>query len=134
MRQGLVNLIVPLNVWWSAKTQAFVLCSTHSYLTFIRHSHTYMYTYTCNIYTYMKDDTYIYWRIFRSSYRKLVWVGFEPTITKLRSHSLTNWAIRTWVQLKFKANFVQLLQFDLFFQCSRFISVIAFISRDISHR
>ena len=32
-------------------------------------------------------DTYgvHHWRILRSSYRKLAWVGFEPTITELRS-------------------------------------------------
>ena len=38
-------------------------------------------------------------RIFRSSYRKLAWVGFEPTTTILRWDALTDWAIRPWVQL-----------------------------------
>ena len=71
-------------------------------------------------------------RIFRSSYRKLVWVGFEPTTTEFRSDVLTDWAIRPWVQLTLRANFVQLLQFHLFVQCSRFISVFAFVSRQIT--
>ena len=52
--------------------------------------------------------TYIYgihhWRIFRSSYRKLAWVGFEPTTTEFRSDALTDWAIRPWVQLALRAN------------------------------
>ena len=66
--------------------------------------------------------------IFRSSYRKLAWVVFEPTTSEFRSDALTNWTIRPWVQLTVRANFIQLLQFDLFFQCSRFISVFAFVS------
>ena len=75
-------------------------------------------------------DTYgiHHWRIFRSSYRKLAWVGFEPTTTEFRSDALTDWAIRPWVQLALRANFVQLLQFYLFVQRWRFISVFAFVS------
>ena len=78
-------------------------------------------------------DTYgiHHWRILRSSYRKLAWVGFEPTTTEFRSDALTDWAIRPWVQLALRANFVQLLQFHLFVQFSRFISAIAFVSRRI---
>ena len=72
-----------------------------------------------------------HWRIFRISYRKLAWVGFEPTITEFRSEALTHWDIRSWVQLAPRANFVQLLQFHLFVQYSRFISVFAFVSRHI---
>ena len=78
--------------------------------------------------------TYIWYlplKIFRSSYRKLAWVGFETTTTEFRSDSLTDWAIRPWVQLALRANFVQLLQFHLFVQCSRFIFVFAFVSRHI---
>ena len=58
-------------------------------------------------------DTYgiHHWRILWSSHRKLTWVGFEPTTTEFRSEALTNWAIRPWVQLALRANFVQLLQF-----------------------
>ena len=33
-------------------------------------------------------------RIFRNSYRKLVWVEFETTITEFRSDTLTEWALR----------------------------------------
>ena len=70
---------------------------------------------------------YIYgirnWRILRSSYGRLGWVEFEPTTTEFRSDALTDWAIRPWVQLALRANFVQIIQFHLFVQCSRFISV-----------
>ena len=38
-------------------------------------------------------------RILWSSYRKLAWVGFEPTTTEFRSDALTDWAIRPRVQL-----------------------------------
>ena len=52
---------------------------------------------------------YIYdihhWKIFRSSYRKLAWVGFEPKTTEFRSDALTDWAIRPWVQLALRVNF-----------------------------
>ena len=58
-------------------------------------------------------DTYgiYHWRILWSNYKKLVWVGFEPTATEFHSDALTDWAIRPWVQLTLSANFVQLLQF-----------------------
>ena len=52
-----------------------------------------------------------HWRILWSSYRKLAWRGFEPTITA----ALTDWAVRPWVQLALRANFVQLLQFHRLF-------------------
>ena len=79
-----------------------------------------------------EDGAYIYiyiwygihhWRIFGSSYRKLAWAGFEDAVTV--------WAIRSWVQLALRANFVEPLQFHLFFQCSLFIAVFAFVSRHI---
>ena len=35
-----------------------------------------------------------HWRILWNSYRKLAWVGFEPTTTEFRSDALTDWAIR----------------------------------------
>ena len=49
-------------------------------------------------------DTYgiHHWRIFRSSYRKLAWVGFEPTTTEFRSDALTDWAIRPCILFWFK--------------------------------
>ena len=68
-----------------------------------------------------------HWRIFRSGYRKLAWVGFEPTTTEFRSDALTDWVIRPCVQLALRANCVQLLQFLLFAPCSFFISVFAFV-------
>ena len=41
-------------------------------------------------------DTYgiHHWWILWSSYRKLTWVGFEPTTTEFCSDALTDWAIR----------------------------------------
>ena len=52
-----------------------------------------------------------HWRILWSNYRKLAWVGFEPITVEFCSDALTDWAIRPWVQLALRANFVQLLQF-----------------------
>ena len=46
-----------------------------------------------------------HWRILWSSYKKLAWVGFEPTTTESCSNALTDWAIRPWVQLTLRANF-----------------------------
>ena len=74
----------------------------------------------------MHQDIYIYiyiyimrhQRIIWSSYRKLTWVGFEPTITEspeFHSDALTDWAIRPWAQLALKADFVQPLQFHRLF-------------------
>ena len=90
----------------------------------------------CNtIYTKHIYTMYILWystlKDFWSSYRKLAWVRFEPMTTEFRSDALTDWAIRPWVQLTLRANFVQLLQFHLFVQCSHLISAIAFVSRHI---
>ena len=48
--------------------------------------------------------------------RKLAWVGFKPTTTEFRSDTLTNWAIKLWVELPFKNKFEQLLQFHLLFR------------------
>ena len=39
-------------------------------------------------------------------------MGFEPTTTEFRSDALTDRAIRPWVQLALRANFVQLLHFN----------------------
>ena len=83
------------------------------------------------IYIYICVYGIHHWRIFRSSYRKLAWAGFDPPTFEFCSDALTNWAIRPWVKFALRANFVQLLQFDLFVQCSRFISVFAFVSRHI---
>ena len=40
------------------------------------------------------------------SYRKLAWVEFKPTTTEFRSYAVTDWAIRLWIQLALRANFV----------------------------
>ena len=67
----------------------------------------------------------------RSSHRKLTWVGFETKTTELCSDALTERAIRQAVQLALRANSVQLIQFDLFVSCSRFISTIVLIRRHV---
>ena len=54
---------------------------------------------------------FYHWKIIWSSYRKLTWVWFEPMTTEFRSDALTSWAIRPWVQLTLRANFVTLLRF-----------------------
>ena len=81
--------------------------------------------YKCTIYFNFLIYIYIYiyyiyiWYSSRkdlwSSYRKLAWVGFELTTTELRSDALTDWAIRPWVQLAPRANFLQLLRFHRLF-------------------
>ena len=50
----------------------------------------------------------------------------------IHSDALIDGAIRPWVQLALRANFVQLLQFHLFVQCWRSISVFAFVSHHIN--
>ena len=77
-----------------------------------------------NLYIYIYIYIYI-WYIWYSplrnlwnSYRKLAWVGFEPMTTGFCSDALTaltDWAIRPWVHLAIRSNFVQLLQFHRLF-------------------
>ena len=71
-----------------------------------------------------------HWMIVWSSYRKFLWVVFEPTIPEFRSDPLTDWALSPWVQLALTANFVQLLQFHLIFSI-RFHFKFSFISRQV---
>ena len=52
----------------------------------------------------------------------------------IRPDTLTKWAIRPWVQLALRTNFVQLLLFHLFVQYSHFVSAIAFVSHHICFR
>ena len=63
-------------------------------------------------------DTYVIHngRIFRSSYRKLIWARFLPMTTDFCSNALNNWAIMPQFQLALRANFVQLMQFHLLFR------------------
>ena len=72
------------------------------------------------------------WRILWSSYRKLAWVGIEPTTTEPRSHSLIDLAIMPWVQLALRTIFLQPLQFrhlfSVTFRFGRFpLSITTFI-------
>ena len=52
---------------------------------------------------------------FKWLYRKLAWMELESTTIEFCSDALTKWAIRPWVQLALRANFVQLLQFHRLF-------------------
>ena len=65
----------------------------------------YLYVYICmsvcvfvyvHIYIYISIYMYgiYHWRIHWSNYRKLSWVGSEPTTTEFCSDALTDWAIR----------------------------------------
>ena len=86
------------------------------------------------IYIYISFYIYVYiyiygihnWRIIWSSkYRKLAWMGFEPTTTEFLSDVLTHWAVRSWFQLSLRANIV--------WSVSDFISAIAFFSHHVIH-
>ena len=70
-------------------------------------------------------DTYgiYHWQILWSSYRNLASVGFEPTTTEFRSDALIDWAIRPWVQLELRANFLQLLQFHRLFSVAEWAHI-----------
>ena len=89
-----------------------ILCSTPQFcivpLNLLELEYIYIYIY---IYIYGIHHRRILW----SSCRKLARVGSEPTTTEFRSDALTDWAIRPWVQLALRANFVQLLQFHRLF-------------------
>ena len=62
-------------------------------------------------------DTYgiDHWSFLWSRYRKLARVKFESKIIEFCSDTLNNWAIRPWVQLVVRANFLQLFQFHRLF-------------------
>ena len=86
-------------------------------------------------------DTYgiNHWRIFRSSYRMLAWIGLELMTTEVCSDALTNWAIRSWDQLALKANIVQLVQLHFLFSVhisfwSLSLLVATFALSKIMHR
>ena len=44
-----------------------------------------------------------HWRIFRSSYRKLAWVGFEPMTTEFLIIALTEWIISPWSPIRLQS-------------------------------
>ena len=81
----------------------YIIC-IYMYILYIYTLYIYIYIYICGIH---------HRRMPWSSYRKLSWVGFEPTTTEFRSDALTDWAIRPWVQLTLRANF----QISSFVQC-----------------
>ena len=58
-------------------------------------------------------------------------MGFEPMTTEFGLDTLTDRVIRPWVQLALRANFMQLLQFQLFVQYSHLVFAIVFVIRHI---
>ena len=74
------------------------------------------------------NDTYCiyYWRMFWCIYRKLAWVGFEPTTTEFRSDNFTELSAH-----EFNSHSEPTLySYSNFIVCSvsNFISAIAFVS------
>lgn len=55
------------------------------------------------------------WKFLWNICRKLAWVEFGPITNEFRLDHLTDWAIKSWVQLVLRANFLKLLQFYLLF-------------------
>ena len=128
--------------YWNCFFRTYFIYTNIYYIIFIYlyiYLHIYLFYIYNSIYVYICYTCILYMVLYmvffteglRSSYRKLAWVGFEPATTEFRSDALTDWTIRSWVQLALRANFVQVLQFHLFFQCSRFISVFVFVSHHI---
>ena len=66
-----------------------------------------------------------HWRIFWSSYRKLVWIWFEPKTSEFHSDALNDWSIWPWVQLELRANFVQLFQFPCLFSVTFYFGCLS---------
>ena len=62
--------------------------------------------------------------LFRNSYIKSVWTGFEPTTIQFSIHALTTWSIRYWVQLPLRANFLHLRQFYVLFSVQIFFPLL----------
>ena len=61
-----------------------------------------------------------HWMIFRSSYRKLAWMGVESMTIEFSSDTPAPWAIRSWVQLimiccSYTYSRLPKMQFQLFF-------------------
>ena len=48
-----------------------------------------------------------HWRILWINYRNLAWVGFDPRTTEFHSGALTDWGIRSRVQLALTVDFLQ---------------------------
>ena len=88
-------------------------------------------SYSINQSIFICDECCAEFNVFKSNYRKLAWLGFEPTTTEFPSDALTEWAIRPWVQLALRANFPKIIQFHPFAKCSHYPSVIAFVSSHI---
>ena len=93
---------------------SFVQCSDFALvITFVSH-HIY-YNQTCCTGNHMNEaewtDTYDInqWRVLRCRYRKSALMRFKPLITEFRLDALRDWAIRQWVQLLLRVNFLQLL-------------------------
>ena len=76
---------------------------------------------------------------YRTNYRKLAWVGFEPMTTEFQSDAQTDWTIRPWAQLNLRANFDSYSNFISLFSVrvsfwSLPLSVATFVLSEVSHR
>ena len=94
----------------------YIYTYIHIYIIYIIYIYIYiLYIYIWYIYIYIYMYGMHHWLILWSSYKKLAWMGFESMTTEFHSDTLADWAIRPWVQLVLRANFVQLFQFHCLF-------------------
>ena len=78
----LYNICIYIHIVFSLMTGMYMYIYIHTYIHIIYNIYIYIYIYN-------------HWRILWSSYRKLAWVGFEPTVTAdFCPDALTNWVIR----------------------------------------
>ena len=66
-----------------------------------------------------------HWEVLWRWYRKLAWVGSEPTTTEFCWDALSYWTTSPWVQLGLRANFVHYSNF-IVFSVSHFDSAVCF--------
>ena len=93
---------------------ALILFYIYTYVYYIYiciYIYIYIYIYIIYIYIYIHIIHVIHhWSILWSSYRKLAWVGFEPTNTEFRSDALTaltDRVTRLWVQLALRKMYTE---------------------------
>ena len=113
-----INIHYPISIYLYIHN---IYIYIYIYITYI-----YMSLYICMLYIY----GFHHWRILWSSYRKLAWVGFEPTTTEFHSDPLIDWAFRWGDEFNLHSE-PTLYNYSSFIVCSvsRLILAIAFISR-----
>ena len=89
---------------------------TYSALNLIRLILRYFHFHVITLSIYIWYGIYHWRRLFRSSYGKLIWLGFGPnTTTEFSSGAPTDWTNRPWDRLTHRANFVPLIQPHILF-------------------